>query len=373
MKVSIRNLQLKYGDFVAIENLDLEVGDGESVVLLGQSGCGKTSTMRCIAGLEEPTSGRIVIGDTVVFDAEKGINLPPNKRNVGMVFQSYAVWPHMTVFQNVAYALKMQKLSQKEIKERVTDVLRLVGLETFADRGASLLSGGQMQRVALARSLVMRPSVLMLDEPLSNLDARLRDRLRVELREIQLQLGLTTVYVTHDQSEAFALADRISLMQKGRIVQIGGPTEMYGAPASAEIAHFLGVSNIFGCTAEKAADGSVTAQVANTNSIVRSQQRTLASGEVRMCIRAEDFILSSEPKGVENEWEGTIRVSGFQGSSIRYAVRLVDGSELDVFVPTKGSGHHAIGDIVYARVSPANVQILPAEVVTTLDAEAVLV
>lgn len=374
MKISIQNLQLKYGDFVAIENLNLEVGDGESVVLLGQSGCGKTSTMRCIAGLEDPTAGRIMIGDTVVFDAEKGINLPPNKRNVGMVFQSYAVWPHMTVFQNVAYSLKMQKVAPKEIKTRTMDALTLVGLETYATRGASLLSGGQMQRVALARSLVMQPSVLMLDEPLSNLDARLRDRLRVELREIQLQLGLTTVYVTHDQSEAFALADRVSLMQKGRIVQIGGPTEMYGAPASAEIAHFLGVSNIFDCTAETAADGFITARASHSNAVVRTEQKEIpASNSLKMCIRAEDFILSAEPRGVENEWEGTVRVTSFQGSSIRYAVQLVDGSELDVFVPAKDGGRHVIGEKVFARVSPSNVQILPAEVLTAATREGALV
>src|SRR6478609_5729024 len=245
MKISIQNLQLKYGDFVAIENLNLDIGDGEALVLLGQSGCGKTSTMRCLAGLEEPSSGRIIIDDVVVFDSEKGINLPPNKRNVGMVFQSYAVWPHMTVAQNVAYSLKQKKLSKNEIDERVMEALTLVGLEPYADRGASLLSGGQMQRVALARSLVMRPSVLLLDEPLSNLDARLRDRLRIELRALQQKLNLTSVYVTHDQGEALALADRIALMQNGRLAQVGSPGEIYENPASASIADFLGVTNIF--------------------------------------------------------------------------------------------------------------------------------
>lgn len=362
MKITIENLQLRYGKFTAIENLNLEIGEAESVVLLGKSGCGKTSTMRCIAGLEEPTAGRITIGDTVVFDAAKGINLPPNKRNVGMVFQSYAVWPHMTVFQNVAYSLKLQKLPAAEIKSRVAEVLELVGLTDFAQRGASLLSGGQMQRVALARSLVMRPSVLMLDEPLSNLDARLRDRLRVELREIQLNLGLTTVYVTHDQQEAFALADRIALMQGGRIVQVGGPTEIYHEPSSASIAHFLGVSNIFDCTASVGSDGYVTAELGSGETIRTIQTSLDADEDLRLCVRSEDIALSSTSTGSGNELAGRVTVTSFQGSSIRYAVTLDNGSELDVFAATKGAARFTIGDRVFASVAPENVQVLPADV-----------
>lgn len=363
MKISIQNLQLKYGDFVAIENLNLEIGDGEALVLLGQSGCGKTSTMRCLAGLEEPSSGRIIIDDVVVFDSEKGINLPPNKRNVGMVFQSYAVWPHMTVFQNVAYSLKLQKLSKSETRDRVMEVLTLVGLEKFADRGASLLSGGQMQRVALARSLVMRPSVLMLDEPLSNLDARLRDRLRVELREIQLRLGLTCVYVTHDQHEAFALADRIALLQGGKIVQIGGPREMYETPASASIAHFLGVSNVMDCEAVPAPDGSATAKVTDHGLTIHSAQRAAtAPQQMKVCMRAEDLQLSAQPTAAANAWKGKVRVAGFQGNDVRYAVELDGGLELDALGTIKRGEQHEVGDSVWVSIDPAQVQILPAEV-----------
>lgn len=363
MKISIQNLQLKYGDFVAIENLNLDIGDGEALVLLGQSGCGKTSTMRCLAGLEEPSSGRIIIDDVVVFDSEKGINLPPNKRNVGMVFQSYAVWPHMTVFQNVAYSLKVQRLSKAETQERVMDVLTMVGLEKFADRGASLLSGGQMQRVALARSLVMRPSVLMLDEPLSNLDARLRDRLRVELREIQLRLGLTCVYVTHDQHEAFALADRIALLQGGKIVQIGGPREMYETPASASIAHFLGVSNVMDCEAVPAADGSASAKVAGHDLTVHSTQRAAAaSQQMKVCMRAEDLQISSRPTTAPNAWQGKVMVAGFQGNDVRYAVELEGGLELDALGTIKRGEQHEVGDSVWVTIDPSQVQILPAEV-----------
>ena len=230
MKITLENLSLQYSGNTVVKELDLEIADGESLVLLGQSGCGKTSTMRCIAGLEQPSGGRITIGDTVVHDSERRVSVAPYKRNVGMVFQSYAVWPHRTVFENVGFSLKMKKVPKEEATKRVRKALAVVGLSDFETRGASQLSGGQMQRVALARSLVMQPSVLLLDEPLSNLDARLRERLRIELREIQLDLNLTTVYVTHDQIEAFALADRIALMQDGRIVQIGTPQEIYAAP-----------------------------------------------------------------------------------------------------------------------------------------------
>jgi iron(III) transport system ATP-binding protein len=259
MKVDVRGLTLKYGDAVAVSDLDLTVDEGEALVLLGQSGCGKTSTMRCIAGLETPASAVITIGDQTVFDSGSGINRPPNKRNVGMVFQSYAIWPHMTVFENVAFPLKMKGRKKAELRAAVHETLELVGLDHLADRGASLLSGGQMQRVALARSLAMQPSVLLLDEPLSNLDARLRHRLRMELRELQLRLNVTSLYVTHDQDEALALADRIALMQSGRIVQIGKPHEIYSHPRSASIAEFLGVGNIIPVTSEDATCVRLTA------------------------------------------------------------------------------------------------------------------
>ena len=368
MKITIENLQLRYDKFTAIDNMNVEIGDQESVVLLGKSGCGKTSTMRCIAGLEQPTSGRITIGDTVVFDASAGINLPPNKRNVGMVFQSYAVWPHMTVFENVAYSLKIQRVAKREIKQRVHEALELVGLEAFANRGASLLSGGQMQRVALARSLVMRPDVLLLDEPLSNLDARLRDRLRIELREIQLQLGLTTVYVTHDQQEAFALADRIALMQDGRIVQMQDPTAMYLQPASSSIAHFLGVSNVHPVTAVN--DGYVlSGSELAISPAVAAEADTI---EPRACFRSEDLRLSRNGSAAVNSWKGTVKVSSFQGSSMRYAVAVHPQlPELDVVLPLASTERFEPGDEVWVSIDANAVQVLPQDAVGTKHSVAV--
>ena len=355
MRITIENLRLQYGQVTAIDDMSLEISDRESVVLLGKSGCGKTTTMRCIAGLEEPSAGRITIGDTVVFDSERGINLPPNKRSVGMVFQSYAVWPHMTVFQNVAYSLKLQKAPRAEIEQRVHETLELVGLEDFAQRGASLLSGGQMQRVALARSLVMRPSVLLLDEPLSNLDARLRDRLRIELRDLQLRLGLTTVYVTHDQHEAFALADRIALMQDGVIVQMDEPSAMYHHPRSSSIAHFLGVANVQPVTAR---DGAHV--LAGTDLVVATTQPVPDGGELSACIRSEDVRLSTDGSAGPNRWPGTVRVSSFQGGSVRYSVELAGGPELDVVVATADGPRREVGERVWVEVVPAHVQVLPA-------------
>ena len=227
----------------AIDGVSFAVPAGEIVVLLGPSGCGKTTTLRCVAGLEHPTSGEISIGERVVSSPARGILVPPRSRDLGMVFQSYAVWPHMTVRQNVIYPLKHRKISRAEAARKVDEVLELVGLSEYADRPVVALSGGQMQRVALARSIVYRPQLLLLDEPLSNLDAKLRLRLRDDLRVILKQTGMTALYVTHDQAEAVVLGDRIGVMRDGKLLQMGSPDEIYNRPADLFVANFTGATN----------------------------------------------------------------------------------------------------------------------------------
>ena len=263
MSISISNLRKTFGPVVAVDHLSLDVAQGQMLVLLGPSGCGKTTTMRAIAGLDRPDAGMISIAGRTVFDASK-INVPVNQRNVGMVFQSYAIWPHMTVFDNVAFPLRVKNLMRSEIEARVGEVLVHIGLAELAQRGASYLSGGQMQRVALARSLVMRPAVLLFDEPLSNLDARLRDRLRIQLRELQTQFKITAVYVTHDQHEALALADRIAVMHRGELLQLDDPVSIYSRPVSSTVADFIGYSNIFRIGEIMTRDGSVRAALADS-------------------------------------------------------------------------------------------------------------
>jgi iron(III) transport system ATP-binding protein len=227
----------------AIDGVSFAVPAGEIVVLLGPSGCGKTTTLRCVAGLEHPTGGEISIGGRVVSSPARGILVPPRSRDLGMVFQSYAVWPHMTVRQNVIYPLKHRKISRAEATRKVDEVLELVGLSEYADRPVVALSGGQMQRVALARSIVYRPQLLLLDEPLSNLDAKLRLRLRDDLRVILKQTGMTALYVTHDQAEAVVLGDRIGVMRDGKLLQMGSPDEIYNRPADLFVANFTGATN----------------------------------------------------------------------------------------------------------------------------------
>ena len=365
-EVTLSDLTVKYGDFVAVDNLNLRIEPGELFVLLGQSGCGKTSTMRSIAGLEEPATGSIRVGDQVFFDSRTRTNVRINRRDVGLVFQSYAIWPHMTVYQNVAFPLRMKRVAKPEIKERVGRVLESVDMAHLAKQPASNLSGGQMQRVALARNLVMRPRVLLLDEPLSNLDAKLRESLRTELRQIQRESGITSVYVTHDQAEALVLADRIAVMEGGQIRQIGAPEELYRAPATRMIADFLGVTNIF--------DGVVTVvdrdvvhvrlQQSDTELLARRPAADVKIGDtVAVSVRPESLRVDpdSPPGGsaapATNTWPGTVRSGMFAGTHYRLAVELAGGLLADVIYYGSGSGVSE-GASITLRAEPADVRVL---------------
>ena len=251
--VVLEKVGRNFGEFAAVSEVDLRVNEGEFVTLLGPSGCGKTTTLRMVAGLEQNTAGRISIDNEVVSDAARGIFVPSERRRLGMVFQSYAIWPHMTVFENVAYPLRVRRRPAAEIRELVSKTLSLVEMEGFADRPAPALSGGQQQRVAIARALVFEPKVLLLDEPLSNLDAKLRLQMGDEFRAIQRRLGMTTLYVTHDQSEAMALSDRVVVMDRGRIQQVGAPEEIYRYPTNRTVAAFFGTPNLLDAEVEACA------------------------------------------------------------------------------------------------------------------------
>ncbi|HUY84362.1 MAG TPA: ABC transporter ATP-binding protein [Steroidobacteraceae bacterium] len=335
MSIDVVGLEKKFGDVTVVCGIDVHVPNGKMLVLLGPSGCGKTTTMRCIAGLDTPSRGRIEIAGNVVYDAASGTNVPVERRHVGMVFQSYAIWPHLTVFQNVAFPLEIQRIGKTETAERVHDMLTLVGLGDFAARGASQLSGGQMQRVALARSLINKPAVLLLDEPLSNLDARLRDYLRVQLREIQMQLAITAVYVTHDQHEALALADEIVVLRAGTILQRGEPIDLYGHPCSSAVAEFLGYSNIFTATVTARDGAAADAAFEPGNDRIRGTLVAPRDADVvAACVRPDDVRIAALPDAgatlAPNTFAVEVILASFEGSHIHYQARSAGGAVWDV-------------------------------------------
>src|SRR3954462_5585936 len=242
--IEVKDLHIHYGEVPAVRGVSFDVAPGEQLTLLGPSGCGKTTTLRAIAGLEQPSAGDIRIAGAPVYSSASRVNIPAEKRGLSMVFQSYAIWPHMTVFENVAYGLRVRRESTAQIAEKVDRALDMVQMRPYRDRGASQLSGGQQQRVALARAFVFQPSVLLFDEPLSNLDDKLRADMRIELRELQHRLGIPSVYVTHDLEEALAMSDRIIVMRDGLIEQIGSPFDIYNHPRNAFVADFIGSANL---------------------------------------------------------------------------------------------------------------------------------
>ncbi|MCW2976604.1 MAG: ABC-type spermidine/putrescine transport system, ATPase component [Actinomycetia bacterium] len=350
----------------ALDGVSFNVTEGKLFTLLGASGSGKTTTLRSIAGLERPDAGRIEIDDVAVFDGSAALFVPPNKRDLGMVFQSYAIWPHMTVFENVAFPLRVKHRGRAEIREAVERTLTLMNMEHLAKRSATLLSGGQQQRLALARAIVGNPRLLLLDEPLSNLDAKLRERMRFELKRLQVETGLTTVYVTHDQVEALALSDEIALMHDGRIVQQGPPASIYHSPESEYVADFIGSTNLLsGTLREAAAVGEACVVEIGGSSCAGVLTAAAVSGAaVALTIRPESIKIeratrshSAEPSSA-GALHGTVRSSVFLGESTDF---LVDAEGVEIRARVSGMKPEiGIGDAVLLTL-PAQGLVFPRE------------
>ena len=329
-EVRIEHVFKRFGSVTAVNDFNLVVKDGEFVSILGPSGCGKTTTLRMIAGFERATEGEIYIGEQCVSSSIKGSFAPPEKRDIGMVFQSYAVWPHMTVAENVGYPLKIKKVDKAERERRVQEMLELVHLGEYGKRYPNQLSGGQQQRVALARALVAEPGLLLLDEPLSNLDAKLRESMRFEILEIQKKTGITVVYVTHDQGEAMAMSDRVVVMSMGVVQQIGAPHEIYTQPANKMVADFIGLVNFM----EGEAKGD---RVFLKGSNISFPNTSKVTGEATIAVRPENITMSLDGGQIE----GQLTHRFYLGDAVDYRVKVGDH---DVRVIVKGADLNSIPD-----------------------------
>ena len=332
--LAVRNLRKTYpgahrdAPVVAVDDVSFDVAEGEFLTLLGPSGCGKTTTLRCIAGLERPQGGEITVGPRTLWSAERNVFVQPNDRAIGMVFQSYAIWPHMNVFDNVAFPLRVskKKVASAEITQRVERTLEVVELGHLGGRYATQLSGGQQQRLALARALVIRPNLLLLDEPLSNLDAKLRENLRFELKRLQREQGITTVYVTHDQAEALALSNVIAVMREGNISQLGKPTNVYEDPATRFVADFVGTTNfIDGVFEGSDGQGRLIVRTPAGPLAVAKAQRLEVGQQCSVSVRPEHLVLKSQSEarrstGTEtrNDWDAEVRTRLFMGEFMDY-------------------------------------------------------
>ena len=347
--LELRSVSKHYGAVAAVDAVDLSIQRGEVITLLGASGCGKTTTLRMIAGLEIADSGEIVLGGAPIQD------LPVHRRETAMVFQSYALFPHMTVWQNVAFGLEARRVSRPQIETRVRAALALVELGDYGHRYPRQLSG-QQQRVALARAVVTEPKVLLLDEPLSNLDAKLRDRLRVELRTLQQQLGVTTIYVTHDQTEAMALSDRVVFMAGGRIIEIGSPRDIYQHPQARSTAEFLGLANLVEARVTKRGEAIVTLHSALGELTIESASDVVAGEPVLVCFRPEDIGLrhAGDPVALP----GRIVHTAFMGATTDYLIEMAGGQQVRVHAP--GAASLSAGDQVGVELPRRAALIRPA-------------
>ena len=352
--ITIENLLKRFGDVRAVDDVSLRVKAGELFFLLGPSGCGKTTLLRLLAGFYHPDAGRILFGDREMTD------VPPHKRRTGMVFQNYALWPHMTVRENIAFGLEMHDVSTAERRERVARALRMVQMAEHAERSPNQLSGGQQQRVALGRALVLEPDVVLLDEPLSNLDAKLRLEMREQIKRIHDTLGLTMVYVTHDQSEALSMADRIAIMLDGRVMQIGAPRAVYNRPASRFVADFIGETNLLRGKVVSA-DGEAVVDTSAGRLTSRCLASGLKAGDAVWCsIRPELLnVLASDAAG-QNTLSGEVVRAVYLGSHEQYFVKLADGTEIKAVEYEARTAKAAAGQTVRLGCVPEDVVLLAA-------------
>ena len=356
--IHIKDVMKKYEDNVVIRKLTADMKPGELFTLLGPSGCGKTTLLRMIAGFNSVEAGTIAFDDQVIN------NIPVYKRNFGMVFQNYAIFPNMTVYRNIEYGLKNKKLDKQEIKRRVAEIMETVQITQFKDRYPDKLSGGQQQRVALARAIVVQPQVLLMDEPLSNLDAKLRIEMREAIREVQKKIGITTVYVTHDQEEALAISDRIAVMNKGDIQQIETPENIYSRPYNTFVAEFIGHSNRFLGTVVSQQNGETLIKMETGLPISVSNVKPLAAGtEVLVYVRPEEFIFTDAEHGMKAE----VKVKRFLGKYIHYVVDCGTGAHIEVTADTSSAEKiHQPGETVYLGVNVNRVNLFDKEKETTL-------
>ena len=326
--IEVEGLTKRFGLTTAVDAVSFAMEEHEFFSLVGPSGCGKTTTLRCVAGLETADEGRIGIKGTIVYASSDGVNVATHHRAIGMVFQNYAVWPHMNVFQNIAYPLKLTGASRTEQRRRVGHVLEMLGMEDLGERKPSQLSGGQQQRVALGRALVGEPDVLLLDEPLSNLDAKLREHMRVELKRIQREIGIPILYVTHDQLEALSMSDRIAVMEGGRIHQVASPVEIYDRPATKFVLDFIGSVNYLPCELLDATSETVQVRVAGGGTLSLPRPAYVPDGrEMMLAVRPEDMTLGHAVAG--SDLRGTVELRSFLGNLCEYRVRH-EGLELRV-------------------------------------------
>jgi iron(III) transport system ATP-binding protein len=359
--IEVKDLSIRYGNVTAVTSVSFSVGQGEQLTLLGPSGCGKTTTLRAVAGLERPSGGTIRIGGRTMYDQASRTNVPTEQRGLSMVFQSYAIWPHMTVFENVAYGLRVRNENAASLKDKVHHALDLVKMGAFAERNASQLSGGQQQRVALARACAFSPTVLLFDEPLSNLDAKLRAEMRIELRELQRRLGVTSLYVTHDLEEALAMSDQIVVMRSGNIDQGGSPNEIYNYPRTAFVADFIGSANLITgrLLPDRSTDGRVAVEVDGGNTLLGVSHGRSPSREPTLSLRTVHLRLTAQPPArSENVWPVKVNRAVFLGDLTQIHVEW-SGRELVIrqtTAPPCGEGETA-----YLSIDPSHCVLLEGE------------